>query len=419
MHILRLTPFYQHENVQSWPREFDPVGGMQVQIAQMSRWLAANGVEQTIFTLGFPGVPRLYYERENLVIKRAYLPMPHVKSELTGLVGLTQSWLAACLVLMLAWRYGGRTYPDLIHAHADGQAESLLAGLWAGALFHRPLAMTIHCSRIGVYQPMSCIDNMTHNFVKRLEIKAIAKAKVVYYLTERSLKNAQEQLTACGIKKDVVSMVLPDTVHNANFYPADRPGGVSVNIRRDWHIPEDTPLLGFFGRIAHEKGWVSLVNILDAIRDQPWTLLVVGDGSQRGNFEKALRKKDLYDRVLITGFVSHFQVPQLMRAIKVLLMPSRHEELGGAAIEAMSCGIPVVCFAVGGLKETVGKVWPDLAVEPYDETAFARVLKKILRTDFCCSQAQREAGLTLAENYFNPEKVYTRLLESYKTAVME
>lgn len=119
MRVLRLTPFFHHPDVKSWPAEYDSVGGMQIQIWRQAMWLAERGVQQHVMTIGFPGLPHQRNLHTNLCVERTYLRLPELRSELTGLKGLTQSWALATL---LAIRQKMRQEPfDLIHLHLDGQ----------------------------------------------------------------------------------------------------------------------------------------------------------------------------------------------------------------------------------------------------------------------------------------------------------
>lgn len=70
-------------------------------------------------------------------------------------------------------------------------------------------------------------------------------------------------------------------------------------------------------------------------------------------------------------------IPALLAAARVFVMPSRSEGQGLAALEALSAGVPVVASAVGGLVEVVGE--HGILVEPGDPVALADGLARALR----------------------------------------
>jgi L-malate glycosyltransferase len=86
-------------------------------------------------------------------------------------------------------------------------------------------------------------------------------------------------------------------------------------------------------------------------RRRPCRLLMIGDGPERSSAERRLRELGLEARAAFLGKQEHF-VP-LLAASDVFLLPSEQESFGLAALEALSCGVPVVASEVGGLPELV------------------------------------------------------------------
>ncbi|WP_158786438.1 glycosyltransferase family 4 protein [Streptomyces sp. NRRL F-5065] len=364
--VLRLTPFFHHDCVTDWPVEFDAVGGMQVQILRLSRELADRGVEQQVMTVGFPGLPRVRVDRPGLTVRVTRAPLPRLRSELTGLVGLNQAWLAAalsaCVPLRRRWR------PDLVHVHADGQLSALLVGPLVSRIVGAPYCITLHCSRLAVYEPMSRFDRMQHRLVHAVEQYALRHARRVSTLTARTADEVARLLPLDRAGVDV----LPDSVGDVRPVPVEE----AEEYVRALGVPASVPVVGWVGRVAHEKGWrdfVAMARQWDAVSGAPGAVfLVVGDGPQGKRMREAVAAAGLADRFVFTGFLPHDAVPSVMTALDVLVMPSAHEELGGSALEAMVCGTPVAGYAVGGLRDTVGGVTPSLLVPRGDVAALAR-----------------------------------------------
>ena len=99
--------------------DYDSVGGMQVQTWRQAVSLAEAGIHQHVMTIGFPGLPKLRQLHPLLWVERMMVPMPRIRSEFSGLVGLTQSWAAATLGALL--RRMRKQDFDVIHAghHAE------------------------------------------------------------------------------------------------------------------------------------------------------------------------------------------------------------------------------------------------------------------------------------------------------------
>lgn len=406
MRVLRLTPFFHHDCVDSWPAEFDSVGGMQVQILRLSRALAERGVHQQVLTAGFPGLPRVREDRPGLTVRITRAPLPRIRSELTGLVGLNQAWLAAalaeCVRLRRVWR------PDLVQVHADGQLWALLAGPLAARVLGVPYSVVLHCSRLAVYQPMSAVDRWQHSVVRNVERRALRGAAGVCTLTERTADLVADQ---AGLVREELTVV-PDAVD----LDAVRPDPAAAAGFRDRIGAHDRPVVAFVGRIAHEKGWPDFVRVAAAIAGTGAVFAVVGDGPQRDRMRREVADHGLADRFTFTGFLPNHEIPSVMAAAGVVVMPSRHEELGGSAIEAMLAGTPVVCYAVGGLRDTVGRVTPDLAVPGGDVAALARAVRRVLagtgtfRTEVRAGRPWLEAAFGLRGSVENALAHYERVL---------
>jgi N-acetyl-alpha-D-glucosaminyl L-malate synthase BshA len=80
-------------------------------------------------------------------------------------------------------------------------------------------------------------------------------------------------------------------------------------------------------------------------------LVLVGDGPERGSLERKVRRYGAQDCVHFLG--RQEAVEEILPLADVFLMPSETESFGLSALEAMACGVPVVCTNVGGLPEIV------------------------------------------------------------------
>ena len=101
------------------------------------------------------------------------------------------------------------------------------------------------------------------------------------------------------------------------------------------------------------KRVTDVIEVFAAVRRAaPARLVMVGDGPDRPLAAARAEALDVADSVVFLG--KHASVEELLACADLFLLTSESESFGLAALEAMSCGVPVVGYQVGGLGEVVG-----------------------------------------------------------------
>ncbi|MGC8512505.1 MAG: glycosyltransferase family 4 protein [Acidimicrobiales bacterium] len=109
-----------------------------------------------------------------------------------------------------------------------------------------------------------------------------------------------------------------------------------------------------------------------------WSLLIAGDGSQRGSLLRLAERLGVADSCDFLGFRS--DVADLIRQAGIFLAPRPDEPLGLSVIEAMAAGTPVVAADGGGHRESLG-LHPTAALYPPEDTTAAGLLLRRLALD--------------------------------------
>src|SRR6185312_7523386 len=188
--------------------------------------------------------------------------------------------------------------------------------------------------------------------------------------------------------------------------------GEHSRVRAELGIEAGRPVLAIIGRLHPVKGHRALLGMLPAIvRSCPEALLlVIGDGPERGNCEALTRTLGLSRHVRFLGRRS--DVPRLLSAIDLVLMPSQSEGLGLAAIEALAAARPVIAFAAGGLPEVVTDGLNGRLVPPGDGQAFANAVIETLRDPGRRFSYAR--GAASSAQRFSVEAHVRRLIDCYR-----
>ena len=105
---------------------------------------------------------------------------------------------------------------------------------------------------------------------------------------------------------------------------------------------------------------------------------VHSSGAGTGEEEKAYRAKakalGVEDRIRFLGNVPHDELPKLVAAADIAILPSRSEGLANAWVEALSCGTPIIISEAGGACELVRSDMAGQIVEQ-DSAAIVNAIK--------------------------------------------
>jgi glycosyltransferase involved in cell wall biosynthesis len=129
-----------------------------------------------------------------------------------------------------------------------------------------------------------------------------------------------------------------------------QPYGLPPVKRLEKAAPQHPLRVGYFGRLAPEKGIDTL--IAAAALGKGFEVIVYGQGS--ATYESELKHLAQDAPVRFAGSFTHEQLASTLAEIDVVAVPSRwRENLPLAALEAASHGVPLLVSTIGGLAETV------------------------------------------------------------------
>ena len=108
-------------------------------------------------------------------------------------------------------------------------------------------------------------------------------------------------------------------------------------------------VIGYVGRLSPEKGIMNFVKAIPLVLKERDDLefLVGGDGSLFDKIKHELKTNGSYDKVELTRWIPHDELPDYLNELKLLVIPSYTESGPLIALEAMSCGTPILATPVG------------------------------------------------------------------------
>lgn len=135
----------------------------------------------------------------------------------------------------------------------------------------------------------------------------------------------------------------------------------------------------YAGQIIRGKGVDILLESLARV-GVPFECVILGDGNHRAHCEQLSRKLGLGDRVKFPGFVTQDEITSYYRDASLAVMSSVWPEpFGAVGLEAMRCGLPVVAFDAGGIREWLIDGWNGFLVPWMDRMRYAIAVEELLR----------------------------------------
>lgn len=206
-------------------------------------------------------------------------------------------------------------------------------------------------------------------------------------------------------------------VDMVKFHPPVQPpcGDIPATIRS-----AETFVIGTVGRMEAVKDQLNLVHaFLQLIAAEPalrqrLRLMLIGDGPLREQARQLLRSADAENLAWLPG--ARDDVPEVLRAMDLFVLPSLREGISNTILEAMACGRPVVATAVGGNPELVVEGVTGMLVPPADATALAAALK-VYCTDLERCRTHGEAGRSRVLQSFSLSNMVDRYLAVYDGAL--
>lgn len=111
------------------------------------------------------------------------------------------------------------------------------------------------------------------------------------------------------------------------------------------------PRIVMIGRLAEGKGFNVLLDAVESIRHDDFSVCLVGDGPLYESLESEIEIRGLSDSVFLTGFRD--DIPRILAASDIFVLPSFREGTPRVIIEAMASGLPVVATDIAGIPEQV------------------------------------------------------------------
>jgi sugar transferase (PEP-CTERM/EpsH1 system associated) len=184
-------------------------------------------------------------------------------------------------------------------------------------------------------------------------------------------------------------------------------------VREELGISADQRVIGTVGNLFAVKGQTYLLRACQAVASAfpNFVLLVAGEGEQLGPLEKEASDLGIAGKVKFLGFRD--DVPSLLHAMEVFILPSLSEGLPLSILEALALQKPVVATNVGGIPEIVEDGVTGYLVPPRNPEALADRILLLLRDPQTAAKFG-QAGRKRVEENFGVEQMIRKYQSLYE-----
>lgn len=362
------------------------VGGLESHAFYLCRELVRMGDDVTMVTSqSRPGLPRSEI-MDGVKVVRRWMP----SRTPAGWIAHTSATVPAYLPLA--------RQADVLHAQTFASAPP---GMLAKRLYGRPLVLTLHTSHFLRMARSSAWQPVLRRIIASADWLLAASTEI--------------RDVALGLYAHPRAEAVTNGVDTAMFVPGSdgrqgtaQDGTAARGGRRRVIVPR---------RLFEKNGVEYFIRALPMVRRTlDVEAVLVGDGPERARLEALARELGVADVVTFLGARPNTELPALLASAEVAVFPSLMEATSVAALEAMSCGVPVAASRVGGLPEIVDETVGTL-FEPANPEDLAAKLTALLERDDLRGVGVRARARVVAS--WSVERLARRHREIYETLLSE
>jgi glycosyltransferase involved in cell wall biosynthesis len=365
-------------------------------IKGLSQYLIPRGHVVTILTPQMPANDELGHLSSASVIVYPSIFLPKIRYTVPSFIGQ----------LRLLRQLAKREKIDIIHIW-----EYFYPAAWVPLLYAKahgiPTVLTLDSFPGVSWKYGSRFVDLTARIYTKSIGKAIIRHCDKVILLHSSLMNTAEEI---GIKQANMCVV-PNSIDLARFSPSSNIG----EIRESLGIRKDEAMILNVGRLVPVKGIDTLIEITRKLLNDSLKVktVIVGDGPYRKEYEK--KAENLGGNVIFTGFRT--DIPEIISACDVFVLPSLSEGLPSALLEAAAFGKPVIASNMGGAPEIIIHEKTGFLAEPKDVDAFVHYIKVLLSNGASSEMGQK--ARRFVEERFNWENTVKKMEGIYSAFLAE
>jgi glycosyltransferase involved in cell wall biosynthesis len=294
--------------------------------------------------------------------------------------------------------------PDLIHVH---RAKEHLIGTLSQflSLEFKPLIRTVHGLN---YRP---VNDKWHRKIKWF-LALLTDQLLIRLLCYAVVAVSDDMLSYLCTFKSVSRIIKLHNAINPADYSIHNSSESILSTRKKYSITNQF-WIGSAARLATPKNqmiFIDAAHLISRIIPNTFRFSIFGDGPLRAQLQKRIDDLQLSNTFHLHGFVQ--DIIPVIASFDLFILCSLHEGLPMALLEAMALGKPIICTAVGGMKEVISSYYNGILIPSDDPDSLADAIKLLYHNHRLRQFISENAKKHICQ-FHSIEKATDTLLEHY------
>lgn len=198
-----------------------------------------------------------------------------------------------------------------------------------------------------------------------------------------------------------------------NVARMQNPARSREQMREEFGLTESDKFIASIGELDDNKNHITVIKALATLGRKDFKYVVCGVGPNTDMLLAEAEHMGLKENVILAGYRS--DIPDVLNAADIFVFPSFHEGMPVSALEAMACGLPIICSEIRGNVDIIREGDNGYLFQPSDVETLARKLEYLLDD----AEKRKIMGLKNKENVkdFSLESVTEELIRIYKSVL--
>ncbi|MFA2810280.1 glycosyltransferase family 4 protein [Bacillus mycoides] len=183
--------------------------------------------------------------------------------------------------------------------------------------------------------------------------------------------------------------------------------------RKELGLPEDAIIILSVGELNKNKNHETVIRAVAKLNNPAIYYVICGRGPLEDNLRRLSKELGLENRVKLLGYRE--DIIEICKTAEIFVFPSFREGLSVALMEAMACGLPVICSDIRGNRDLMENSESGQLVKPNDFEEFAKSINKVLM----CNDNRIDMNDKEAIKAFDIRNIVQRMQEIYSQVQLD